>query len=179
MASRRGAQARGGRRHGTKVHGTTEDPGELALLHGIIVESHRGEQQKQNELVPMASTPKGHSYVHMDVIHEFEMSNEMNLDNGSGNYVEGFKPASIEILDHVKINVTTPETPISTLKGLLLSSKSDQSFSNKELRKAEKQISIALKEFYHTLRLLKSYSFINLLAFSKIMKKYDKLSYKI
>ncbi|KAJ1421422.1 SPX domain [Sesbania bispinosa] len=119
----------------------------------------------------------GHSHVHMDVIHEVEMSNEMNLDNGSGNYVEGFKPASIEILDHVKINVTTPETPISTLKGLLLlSSKSDQSFSNKELRKAEKQISIALKEFYHKLRLLKSYSFINLLAFSKIMKKYDKVS---
>ncbi|KAK7295400.1 hypothetical protein RJT34_18307 [Clitoria ternatea] len=104
------------------------------------------------------------------VIHEVEMS------NGSENYEEGFRPASLEILDHVKINMNTPETPLSTIKGLLLSSKSDQSFSKKELRKAEEQISIALKEFYHKLRLLKSYSFLNLLAFSKIMKKYDKVS---
>ncbi|KHN11629.1 phosphate transporter PHO1 homolog 9-like isoform X1 [Glycine soja] len=127
----------------------------------------------------------GHSRVHMDVIHEIEMSNGRHLENGSGNYeeettsrtsVEGFRPASLEILDHVKINMTTPETAMSTIKGLLPSSKSDPSFSKKELRKAEEQISIALKEFYNKLRLLKSYSFLNLLAFSKIMKKYDKVS---
>ncbi|TKY65157.1 Phosphate transporter PHO1-like 9 [Spatholobus suberectus] len=127
----------------------------------------------------------GHSRVHMDVIHEVEMSNGRHLEDRNGNYVEqttsettveGFRPASLEILDHVKINMTTPETPISTIKGLLSSSESDQSFSKKELGKAEEQISIALKEFYHKLRLLKSYSFLNLLAFSKIMKKYDKVS---
>lgn len=121
----------------------------------------------------------GHSRVHMDVIHEVEMSNGRHLENGSGNYedsMDGFKPASLEILDHVKINMNTPETPISTIKGLLSNSQSNQSFSKKELKKAEEQISIALKEFYHKLRLLKSYSFLNLLAFSKIMKKYDKVS---
>lgn len=127
----------------------------------------------------------GLSRVHMDVIHEVEMSNGTHLENGSGNYEEqttsktsvgAFRPASLETLDHVKINMTTPETPLSTIKGLLSSSKSDQSFSKKELRKAEEQISIALKEFYNKLRLLKSYSFLNLLAFSKIMKKYDKVS---
>lgn len=96
----------------------------------------------------------------MDVIHEVEMSNGRHLENGSGNYedsVDGFKPASLEILDHVKINMNTPETPISTIKGLLSNSQSNQSFSKKELKKAEEQISIALKEFYHKLRLLKSY----------------------
>ncbi|KAK7340572.1 hypothetical protein VNO77_21279 [Canavalia gladiata] len=127
----------------------------------------------------------GHSRLHMDVIHEVEMSNGRHLENESGNFVEQgtsktsvevFKPASVEILDHVKINMTTPETPISTIKELLLSSKSDQPFSKKELKKAEEQISTALKEFYHKLRLLKSYSFLNTLAFSKIMKKYDKVS---
>ncbi|KEH21626.1 phosphate transporter PHO1 homolog 9 isoform X2 [Medicago truncatula] len=127
----------------------------------------------------------GHSHLHMDVIHEVEMSNESQFNDEDGNYVaqtnsksstEGFKPASLEILDHVKINVITPETPVSTIKGLLLSSKSDQTFSKKELRKADVQLSTALKEFYHKLRLLKRYSFLNLLAFSKIMKKYDKVS---
>lgn len=102
----------------------------------------------------------------MDVIQEVKMSNEGNLDDGSGNYVEQthsntslerFRPASVEILDHVKINVTAPDTPVSTLKRLLLSSKSGESFSSKELRKAEEQISIALKEFHYKLRLLKSY----------------------
>lgn len=102
----------------------------------------------------------------MDVIHEVEMTNEMNLNDEDGNHrvqtkskipLEGFRPASLEILDHVNINMTTPETPVSTIKGLLMSSKSDQSFSKKELRKAENQLSTALKEFYHKLRLLKSY----------------------
>lgn len=111
---------------------------------------------------------EGHSHLHMDVIHEVEMSNESHSNDGNGNYgeqtnsisktsIEGFRPASLEILDHVKINVTTPETPVSTIKGLLLSSKSDHQFSKKELRKAEEQLGTALKEFYHKLRLLKSY----------------------
>ncbi|CAJ2669024.1 unnamed protein product [Trifolium pratense] len=129
----------------------------------------------------------GHSNIHMDVIHEVEMSNESHfIDDKDGNYVaqtnsktnsiEGFRPASLQILDHVKINVITPETPVSTIKGLLLSSKSDKTFDKKELKKADEQLSTALKEFYHKLRLLKRYSFLNLLAFSKIMKKYDKVS---
>ncbi|KAK2413033.1 phosphate transporter PHO1 protein [Trifolium repens] len=129
----------------------------------------------------------GHSSIHLDMIHEVEMSNESQFINDKdGNYVaqtnsktnsiEGFRPASLEILDHVKINVITPETPVSTIKGLLLSSKSDKTFDKKELRKADDQLSTALKEFYHKLRLLKRYSFLNLLAFSKIMKKYDKVN---
>ncbi|KAL5095866.1 hypothetical protein RYX36_000193 [Vicia faba] len=127
----------------------------------------------------------GDSHVHMDVIQEIEMSNESQLNDEDRNYVaqtipknsiQGFRPAPLEVLDHVKINVNTPETPVSTIKGLLLSSKTDQAFNKKELKKADLLLSQALKEFYHKLRLLKKYSFLNLLAFSKIMKKYDKVS---
>ena len=106
--------------------------------------------------------------MHMDVIHEIEMSNGRHLENGSGNYeeettsrtsVEGFRPASLEILDHVKINMTTPETAMSTIKGLLPSSKSDPSFSKKELRKAEEQI-LSQNHKHTSLSLFLSWSLI-------------------
>jgi len=109
---------------------------------------------------------QGHSHQHMDVIHEDEMSNESHFNDENGNYVsqtnsktptEGFRPAFLDILDHVKINVNAPDTPVSTIKGLLLSSKCDQTFSKNELRKADEQISKALKAFYNKLRLLKRY----------------------
>ncbi|KAF8390161.1 hypothetical protein HHK36_024683 [Tetracentron sinense] len=45
-----------------------------------------------------------------------------------------------------------------------------------DLKKVEEQLTRAFVEFYQKLRLLKSYSFLNLLAFSKIMKKYDKIT---
>ncbi|KAF5181790.1 Phosphate transporter pho1-like protein, partial [Thalictrum thalictroides] len=40
----------------------------------------------------------------------------------------------------------------------------------------EEQLKRAFIEFYQKLRLLKNYSFLNLLALFKIMKKYDKVS---
>ncbi|CBI22249.3 unnamed protein product, partial [Vitis vinifera] len=89
--------------------------------------------------------------------------------------IEGFKPASLDILNHVKINIER-ETPISTLKGILTTSTSDLSFSKEELRKAEELITKAFVEFHKKLRVLKSYCFLNQLAFSKIMKKYDKIT---
>jgi hypothetical protein len=109
----------------------------------------------------------------MDAIQEVEMSSEGRLGdeiqedkvenagdqrNSNGRKVEirGIRPASLEILDHVKINVT-PETPVSTLKGILMSSNSNLSFSKRELRKAEEQMTRAFIEFNRKLLLLKSY----------------------
>ncbi|XP_058226294.1 phosphate transporter PHO1 homolog 9-like isoform X2 [Rhododendron vialii] len=124
---------------------------------------------------------------HMDVIQEVEMSDEGNVEDevrpvnepqSSTHHkraVVGPRPPSLEVLNHVKINVT-PETPVSTLKCILMRSQSDLSFSKEELRKAEEQMRRAFVEFYQKLRLLKSYCFLNLLAFSKIMKKYDKVT---
>ncbi|KAL3643896.1 hypothetical protein CASFOL_011828 [Castilleja foliolosa] len=85
------------------------------------------------------------------------------------------KAASPEILDYVKINVT-PETPRSTLRSVIKSPISEPSFSEEEVCKAEKKLRRAFVEFYQQLRLLKSYRFSNKLAFSKIMKKYDKIT---
>nr|ANY26941.1 phosphate transporter PHO1-like protein 9 [Fragaria x ananassa] len=120
---------------------------------------------------------------HMDVIEEVEMLE--NLERGenepktrkqeANGGIEGFKPPQLEILEHVKINVK-PKTPRPTLKGCLNSDKQDLSFSKKELRKAEEQMKQAFSEFYQKLRLLKSYCFLNQLAFSKIMKKHDKIT---
>ncbi|XWS40907.1 hypothetical protein CRYUN_Cryun17cG0036400 [Craigia yunnanensis] len=121
----------------------------------------------------------------MDVIQEVEMSTEGiseeetkegndGLSGGKANNIQGFRPAPLDVLDHVKFNVEL-ETPVSTLKGVIKSSKSDLSFSRQELRKAEEKITQAFVEFYRK-RLLKSYCFLNQLAFSKIMKKYDKIT---
>ncbi|OMO79339.1 hypothetical protein CCACVL1_13742 [Corchorus capsularis] len=123
----------------------------------------------------------------MDVIQEVEMSyegssdeeikedNDRDKQNGGDPNIQGFRPASLEVLNHVKINVE-PETPVSTLRGVIKSSKSDLSFSRQELRQAEEKIIQAFVEFYRKLRLLRSYCFLNQLAFSKIMKKYDKIT---
>ncbi|KAM3286502.1 phosphate transporter PHO1 3 [Capsicum chacoense] len=120
---------------------------------------------------------------HMEVIQEVEMTSEETLEDestsGKRNSTKmnpmGFRPAPLEVLDNVKINIE-PATPVSTLKNVIKTSKSDLSYSKEELRKAEEQIRRAFVEFYQKLRLLKSYSFLNVLAFSKIMKKYDKIT---
>ncbi|MBA0865264.1 hypothetical protein Goshw_010634 [Gossypium schwendimanii] len=90
--------------------------------------------------------------------------------------IKGVKPAPIEVLDRVKMN-NTLETPRSTIKGVLqVPKQAEMSFSRENLRKVEYQLKRAFVEFYQKLRLLKSYSFLNTLAFSKIMKKYDKIT---
>uniref|UniRef100_A0A7N1A6T9 Uncharacterized protein n=2 Tax=Kalanchoe fedtschenkoi TaxID=63787 RepID=A0A7N1A6T9_KALFE len=89
--------------------------------------------------------------VHMDVIQEVEM--------GGGEGAE----------DHVMINLAPDAPPESTSKLVL-------SYNKGELRRAEQVMSHAFIEFHKRLRLLKSYSFLNILAFSKIMKKYDKIT---
>ncbi|MBA0721466.1 hypothetical protein Golax_009010 [Gossypium laxum] len=90
--------------------------------------------------------------------------------------IKGVKPAPLEVLDRVKMN-NTLETPRSTIKGVLhVPKQAEMSFSRENLRKVEYQLKRAFVEFYQKLRLLKSYSFLNTLAFSKIMKKYDKIT---
>ncbi|KAF9663759.1 hypothetical protein SADUNF_Sadunf17G0085500 [Salix dunnii] len=119
----------------------------------------------------------------MEVIQEVEMSAEANSEDTNKrthdeNYkkeTETFRPASLEVLDLVKINVE-PETPLSTVKKVILNSKTGLSYSREGLRKAEELMNQAFVEFYRKLRLLKSYCFLNQLAFSKIMKKYDKIT---
>ncbi|KAK8644345.1 hypothetical protein V6N13_123654 [Hibiscus sabdariffa] len=123
-----------------------------------------------------SSVGEKNGWTQMDVIQEIEMSNDGILEEEmKGADDRHFRPASLDVLDHVKINVEL-ETPIATLRSVIKSSKSGLSFSRQELRTAEEKISQAFIEFYRKLRLLKSYCFLNQLAFSKIMKKYDKVT---
>ncbi|CAN6572015.1 unnamed protein product [Malus baccata var. baccata] len=126
----------------------------------------------------------------MDVINEVEMIDEEEMeddeerggkesetDDRKANRgtvdIQGLKSPQLEVLDHIKINMI-PETPVSTIKSIF--QQNYLSFSKKQLRKVEEQMRQAFSEFYQKLRLLKSYCFLNQLAFSKIMKKYDKFS---
>ncbi|KAF6166968.1 hypothetical protein GIB67_030661 [Kingdonia uniflora] len=119
------------------------------------------------------STPlqaKKSERVHVEVIEEMESirsegSDESDEIIGDVNEekpinVKPNRPSPIEVLNRVKIHKTN-ETPRSTIKGML---------------NVEEQLKRAFIEFCQKLRLLKNYSFLNLLAFSKIMKKYDKVA---
>ncbi|KAL8196464.1 hypothetical protein R6Q57_024759 [Mikania cordata] len=82
----------------------------------------------------------------------------------------------LNILDCVRIN-NTLENPMSTIRSVLNDSKDkDLRFKKEELKEAEGRLKVVIIEFYHKLHLLKSYSYVNLLAFSKILKKYEKIS---
>ncbi|XP_075524009.1 phosphate transporter PHO1 homolog 3-like [Primulina tabacum] len=102
------------------------------------------------------------------------ISTSSQIQEDTQNGARAKRPAPLEILQYVKFN--TPQgTPRSTIKGFLnIPNQTDLKFSKDNLRKAEAQLKKAFVEFYNKLRLLKSYSFLNILAFSKIMKKYDK-----
>ncbi|XP_047310260.1 phosphate transporter PHO1 homolog 9-like [Impatiens glandulifera] len=117
----------------------------------------------------------------MDIIEEVDqmdseggmVGKEQKKTNNSSS--AGFRRSPIEVLDHVKMNVEA-ETPVSTMMKLLKSSNSDLNCTKGELRKVEDILRQAFAEFYKQLRLLKNYSFLNQMAFSKIMKKYDKIT---
>ncbi|RZC80988.1 hypothetical protein C5167_043568 [Papaver somniferum] len=86
------------------------------------------------------------------------------------------RPASLDVLNRVTIN-NTLDTPRSTIKGMLKVNKNNEiTYGRENLQKVEQQLQRAFVEFYSKLRLLKSFSFLNVLAFSKIMKKYDKIA---
>lgn len=147
-----------------------------------------------------ASTPKGaksgkRPHMAMEIIEEsgvgeFEQSDELNEDGDdidtksrnkkveedSSSKRKGVRPPPLDVLDRVKINQPI-ETPRSTIKGFLkISKNSELRFSRDNLIKVEEQLRQAFSVFYQKLRLLKSFSFLNTLAFSKIMKKYDKIT---
>lgn len=79
-----------------------------------------------------------------------------NQVNESENRLAKYRPAPLEILQHVKINVES-ETPISTIKGMLRSTSTNCSFSRTELKTAQDKMTHAFISFHHELRLLKSY----------------------
>lgn len=99
-----------------------------------------------------------------------------DLKTNTGSRMRAARPAPIEVLDRVKIN-NTFETPRSTIKGVIQDPNlRELKFSRENLKRVEEKLKRAFVAFYQKLRLLKSYSFLNVLAFSKILKKYDKIT---
>ncbi|RZC72387.1 hypothetical protein C5167_035585 [Papaver somniferum] len=131
------------------------------------------------------STPRMPRKEQMFVIQETTIADEEDSEDSSGGVDvdksnggnNNFKPAHLEILEHVKIN-NEPETPKSTIKAMLLKDSKDKKlqFNRKQLKKVEEQLKQVFIEFHWKLRQLKRYSFMNLLALSKVMKKYDKIT---
>ncbi|XP_022993544.1 phosphate transporter PHO1 homolog 9-like [Cucurbita maxima] len=115
----------------------------------------------------------------LEVTQEVEMETreaKSNSRKASGGIAHPtIQKLKLELLSQVRINVQ-PETPISTLKCMVMSSTSQLSYNKTELRKAEELMKRAFVEFYQKLRVLKGYSLLNKLAVSKIMKKYDKIT---
>ena len=75
---------------------------------------------------------------------------------GTTQTIQEHRPASLDLLPHVRINIA-PETPVSTLKYMVASSKAGLSYKKTELRKSEEVMTRALIEFYQKLQVLKGY----------------------
>ncbi|KAL6547085.1 hypothetical protein OROMI_022806 [Orobanche minor] len=102
---------------------------------------------------------------------EMKQVNLKNNNKENKQITERIRPAPLEILERVRFN-TTQETPRSTIKGFLnLPNQTDLKFSKDNLRKAEEQLKKAFVGFYHKLRLLKSYSFLNIMVASRSASK--------
>ncbi|XP_022133848.1 phosphate transporter PHO1 homolog 9-like isoform X2 [Momordica charantia] len=110
-----------------------------------------------------------------DVEEKEAKSYRRKTSRGTTSTIKELRPASLEFLPHVRINVS-PETPVSTLKYMVTSSKARLSYNKTELRRSEELMTRAMIQFYQKLQVLKGYSFLNTLAISKIMKKYDKVT---
>ncbi|KAK1575893.1 hypothetical protein Q3G72_009278 [Acer saccharum] len=83
----------------------------------------------------------------------------------------------LDVLDHVELH-NTLGTPYSIIRRFVNSTDQQKqvTFNRDTLKKVETKLKRAFIQFYHKIGLLKSYSFLNILAFSKIMKKYDKIT---
>ncbi|KAL0856012.1 hypothetical protein Bca101_061165 [Brassica carinata] len=150
-----------------KVESVMEEADELSRQLNVLI-ALRVKVENPNVVFPHISavssaqssphaTPRASATSPMDVIKEVEQTEDKKV----------YKPAPIEMLDHIKIKIES-ETPLQTLKCMIMGLTSEQTFSKVELKRAEELMSRAFVEFYQKL------SFLNQLAFSKILKKYDK-----
>ncbi|KAI3986243.1 hypothetical protein MKX01_014367 [Papaver californicum] len=143
-----------------------------------------------------ASSITSAEMVHMDAIEELnERSNHGNHseesklsdhvdcvdDDRSYKHETGVNDEDAAAINKILNSVTINDklgTLRSTIEGILNKNRNNEGlrFSRQNLKKVEEQLKSAFVNFHQKLQLLKSYSYLNLLAFSKIMKKYDKIT---
>ncbi|KAL0795452.1 hypothetical protein Bca101_066829 [Brassica carinata] len=100
------------------------------------------------------------------------------LADGSnhGDSTRGKVPEALSVLDRIRLN-KAQETPLSRIRNVLkLSHHEDLKFTRENLKKIEERLKDVFIEYYRKLKHLNNYSFLNTLAISKIMKKYDKIA---
>lgn len=97
----------------------------------------------------------------MEVIQEINTSGDGNEEEEEEkNRLDdrkGYKMASLEVLNHIKINATA-ETPRSTVRSVFHFGRSELHYNKKELKDAQEKLKLAFIEFHEKLRFLKSYS---------------------
>ncbi|KAJ1405806.1 SPX domain [Sesbania bispinosa] len=111
-----------------------------------------------------------------DIPNDNQSTNQRAEEQKTKKNFRRIKPASLEVLNRVQLN-NTLETPRSTIKGVIkYPGQTELKFTKEKLSQIEEKLKQAFIQFYHKLRLLKNYTFLNIMAFSKIMKKYDKIT---
>ncbi|GLJ51939.1 hypothetical protein SUGI_1103710 [Cryptomeria japonica] len=103
-----------------------------------------------------------------------ELENSDIAGNTPPNPEKRSGPVHMEEINDVRLRIT-PNTPPCTILSIP-DSPDKKTLYKRDLRRANKMVRTACIAFYQKLTLLKSYSSLNLLAFSKIMKKYDKVN---
>ncbi|KAI7729775.1 hypothetical protein M8C21_017972 [Ambrosia artemisiifolia] len=89
----------------------------------------------------------------MEVIHEDQQEEEEDRSDRPREY----QMASLDVLNRVKLNPTT-DSPLSAVKSLFTSSKSDLQLNKNGLRDAKEKLKQAFIEFHEKLRYLKNYA---------------------
>ncbi|KAG6546093.1 hypothetical protein Mapa_012499 [Marchantia paleacea] len=133
-----------------------------------------------------AKAEEGNASVKHDPRHKSEPSvgSAGDAENGSSSQAT-FGP---QMIMRMRVPITTPGTTISAISQTLWedilkqggrsdsNGESQISVTKKKLQRAEKMLRTAFIEYYRGLNLLKSYSSLNMVAFAKILKKFDKVS---
>ncbi|XP_057777186.1 phosphate transporter PHO1 homolog 10-like isoform X3 [Salvia miltiorrhiza] len=148
--------------------GKAEIFGQVDRKAGVEM-SCRSQQQPGSSGVDL-SFQERHSDSHpvVDVLHRNNSTN--------GEITDEYETSNLEILDRIKIS-NTYDSPMSTIRGVFTDTREKGlSYNKEELKEVEERLKIAFIEFYQKLCLLKHYSFMNMCAFSKILKKYDKIT---
>ncbi|XP_075493943.1 phosphate transporter PHO1 homolog 9-like isoform X2 [Primulina tabacum] len=132
-----------------------------------LMEENGNQQEVESNTEPEAKDPANTGHDATNVVQELGTSQENASENNT------FPPAySI----HAKINIE-PKCPLMKLRRIVKSTnKSNLAIRIEELRRAEEKLRWAFIQYYQQLGLLKIYRSSNILAFSKIMKKYDKIT---
>ncbi|CAH8390139.1 unnamed protein product [Eruca vesicaria subsp. sativa] len=107
--------------------------------------------------------------------HRETLADEIIVEVNGSNHRDSTR-GDVSVLDRIRLN-KDQETTLSRIRNVLkLSHHEELKFTRENLKKIEERLKDVFIEFYRKLKHLNNYSFLNTLAISKIMKKYDKIA---